>query len=143
MPTKVRGTASEVTEKWQRNMKGSTTDIKRGIERVTEAPTAAAARAEQKMRDNLVASVDSGKWRRGLERVTLEEWRQKAINKGLQRIPAGVEEARPKVEKFMTQLIPHIESGMATVASMPSATLEDSISRMTTFVRHMAGFERR
>ena len=143
MGTKVRGTASEVTEKWQRNMKGSTTDIKRGIERVTEAPTAAAARSEQKMRDNLVASVDSGKWRRGLERVTLEEWRQKAINKGLQRIPAGVEEARPKVEKFMTQLIPHIEAGMATVASMPSATLEDSISRMTTFVRHMAGFERR
>ncbi len=143
MGVKVRGTASEITGKWQRNMKNATTDIKRGIERVTESPTVAAARQETKMVDNLTAAVSNGKWRRGLERVSLEDWRSKALNKGLQRIPAGVDEAGKKVESFHSQLIPHIESGMQQVNSMPSTTLDDSINRMITFTRHMAGFERR
>ncbi len=143
MANKVRGSAAEVREKWQRNMKGATTDIKRGIERVTESPTVAAARQEQKMVDNLNASVVSGKWRRGLERVSVETWRQRALNKGLPRIAAGVEEAGKKVEDFHSQLIPHIEQGMSEVNNMPSATLEDSINRMNYFIRHMARFERR
>ena len=143
MSTKVRGTAGEITQKWQRNMKNATTDIKNGIMRVTESPTIAAARQETKMVDNLQAAVSSGKWRRGLERVTLEDWRTKALNKGLQRIPAGVDEAGTKVADFHSQLIPHIESGMQQVNSMPSTTLEDSINRATTFMRHMATFQRR
>jgi len=39
-------------------------------------------------------------------------------------------------------LLPYIDSGVNAVKKLPDVTLEDSITRMTTFVRHMAKFKR-
>jgi len=47
---------------------------------------------------------------------------------------------RLKVEKFYSQLLPHIDTVKGTVSKMPDLTLEDSINRMSTFVRGMAKF---
>ena len=138
-----RVTADEFVEKHARRLKGATEDMRRGIERVTTSPTAQAANKKDKMRSNINASIDSGKWERGLRRVSLEEWKSKMTNKGLGRVATGIDEAAPKVRAFAAEVLPFIDSLQATVQKLPDTTLEDNINRMTTFVRGMAKFQRK
>lgn len=132
--------AKEVTEKHARRLKGSIEDMRLGIEKVTVAPTIQAAAKQEKMKAKVVAAIDSGKWAAGLRAVSLEEWKSKITTKGLPRIASGIDGASAKVEKFYSQLLPHIDKTQADVKKLPDLTLEDSINRMSTFVRGMAKF---
>lgn len=136
-------TASEYREKHARRLKGATTDIQRGVERVVDSPMEKAASKQDKMREGIVKAIDSGKWARGLKRVSLEEWKSKMVNVGVGRIAAGIDAAADKVEAFAAELLPHIDSGRDKIKRMPDVTLDDSINRMVEFTRHMASFERR
>ena len=137
-----RVTPEEFADKYARRLKGSISDIKAGVERVTESPTEKAARKADKMKARLVESIDSGKWQAGLKRVTLDEWKDKMINKGLNRISAGVDASKGKVTEFASQLLPHIDAGVEKIKNMPDLTLEDSINRMSEFIRHMSKFRK-
>jgi len=138
-----RVTPDEFVEKHARRLKGAVDDIRRGVEKVTTAPTLQAAAKKDKMRAGISAAIDSGKWERGLKRVGLEEWKQKMVNKGLGRIATGVDEAAPKVRAFAAEVLPFIDTLQGAVQKMPDTTLEDNINRMTTFVRNMAKFQRK
>ena len=138
-----RVTPEEFADKYARRLKGAISDIKSGVERVNESPTEKAARKADKMKEHLIAAIDSGKWQNGLRRVTLDEWKDKMINKGLNRISAGVDASKGKVQDFASQLLPYIDEGVNKVKSMPDLTLEDSINRMSEFIRHMAKFRKK
>jgi len=135
-------TPDEFVEKHARRLKGATEDIRRGVERVTESPTIKAAAKQEKMKMNLNAALDSGKWAAGLKRVSLEEWKGKMIDKGIGRIAAGIDAAAPKVRSFAAELLPHIDTLQGQIKTMPDVSLEDNINRMTTFIRGMAKFKR-
>lgn len=135
-------TAEQFQEKHARRLKGAVEDMRRGVENVTEAPTLKAAAKKEKMKTNLMAALDNGKWERGLKRVSLEDWKGQMVNKGIGRVAAGIDGAADKVKAFATQLLPHVDAGQRDVRKMADTTLEDSINRMTTFTRHMAKFKR-
>ncbi len=141
MPVKVM--AEEYAEKHARRLKASVEDIRRGVERVTEAPTAKAAAKQDQMLANLNRAVQDGKWAAGLRRVTVEEWKAKTINKGLPRIAAGVDEAHDKVVAFATDLLAHEDGVLRKIETMPDLTLEDSINRASTWIREMSKFKRK
>lgn len=136
-------TPEQFREKHARRLKGSVEDMRRGVENVTEAPTAKAAKKVDKMRTNILAALDSGKWAKRLEAVTLDEWKSKMINKGIGRVAAGIDAAGPKIEKFAAELLPHIDKVRSETEKMPDTTLEDNINRMVHFVRGMSKFERK
>ena len=138
-----RVTPQQFQEKHANNLKASTTYIQQGIERVSESPTLKAAAKKDKMRAGILKSIDEGKWEAGLKRVTLEDWKTAAINKGVPRIAAGIDGAAAKVVEFASQLLPHIDTGVAQVNKMNDVTLEDNIQRMVTMTRHMAKFKRK
>jgi hypothetical protein len=138
-----RITPDEFVEKHARRLKVAVEDMRRGVERVSESPTVKAAAKKDKMRSNINAAIDSGKWERGLRRVTTEEWKQKMINKGLSRVATGIDEAAPKVRAFASELLPYEDSLKAQVDKMPDVTLEDSINRATFWMRGMAKFSRK
>lgn len=135
-------TASEFQEKHARRLKAAVEDVRKGIDRVTENPCEKAAGKQDKMLTNLTAAVTSGKWAAGLKRVSLEEWKKKARDIGVNRIAAGIDGAKAKVITFAEQLLPHIDRGQDKIKAMPDVTLDDNINRMTTFVRHMADLKR-
>jgi len=135
-------TPQEFQEKHARRLKGSVEDVRRGIDRVTESPTAKAAAKQDKMLTNLTASVNSGKWAAGLKRVSLEEWKKKTRDVGVNRIAAGIDAAASKVVAFAEDLLPHIERGQDKIKGMSDVTLDDNINRMTTFIRHMSEMKR-
>ena len=135
-------TPQEFQEKHARRLKASVEDVRRGIDRVTESPTAKAAAKQDKMLTNLTAAVNSGKWAQGLKRVSLEDWKKKTRDVGVNRIAAGIDAAASKVVAFAEDLLPHIERGQEKIKSMSDVTLDDNINRMTTFIRHMSELKR-
>ena len=137
-----RVTASQAAEKWARNLRASTTDVQQGVQGVTTAPTQQAAAKIDKMRQNFNAAIDDGKVSRGLGRVTLEQWKSAMIDKGIPRLGAGADAAKPKLANFMSEFLPHLDAGVATVARMPDMTLEDSVARAAAMIRHNANFKR-
>lgn len=135
-------TAAEFQEKHARRLKASVEDVRKGIDRVTENPCEKAAAKQDKMLTNLTAAVTGGKWALGLKRVSLEDWKKKARDIGVNRIAAGIDGAKEKTIAFAEQLLPHIDREKAKIAAMPDVTLDDNINRMTSFVRGMANFKR-
>ena len=135
-------TAVEFQEKHARRLKAAVEDVRKGIDRVTENPCEKAAAKQDKMLTNLTAAVSAGKWAAGLKRVSLEDWKSKARDIGVNRIAAGIDGAKTKVIAFAEQLLPHIDREKAKIAAMPDVTLDDNINRMTSFVRGMANFKR-
>lgn len=135
-------TAEECQEKHARRLKGATEDIRRGIDRVTENPCKLAAAKQDKMLANLTAAVNNGKWKAGLDRVTIEQWKDKAKNVGVNRIAAGIDAAKDKTTSFFDKLLPHVDAGRKLIANMADVTLDDNINRMTEYIRHMAKFKR-
>ena len=131
-------TAAEFADKWGRRLKASTEDMKRGAAKVTEAPSKAAIRAKEKMKAKLIASIEDGTWERQLGLVTLDDWQTAFIETGVGRVSGGVDKAGDKMTKFGEWLIPTVEAGQNKIKGMPDVTLDDSISRMVEFTRHMA-----
>jgi len=138
-----RLTAQEFQEKHARRLKGATEDIRRGIQRVSVSPTSQAAAKQEKMKSKLIARIDDGTWAKRLKAVSLEDWKKKADEVGVNRISAGIDAASQKVQDFAAQLLPAVDAAQAKIKGMPDVTLEDSISRMTTFTREMSKFKKR
>lgn len=137
-----RLTAQEFQDKHSRRLKAAVEDVRRGIDRVTESPTEKAAAKQDKMLTNLTAAVNSGKWSAGLKRVSLDDWKKKARDVGVNRIAAGIDAAKDKVVDFAAQLLPFIDRAQSEIQNMPDVTLDDNINRMNTFIRRMAQFRR-
>lgn len=135
-------TAAEIAEKWKRRTQAATTDMQRGIERVTEAPGQKAAAKQEKMKRRLTESIDSGKWAANVSKVSLSDWKAAAINKGVARVSAGVEASAPKMQQFMGELLPHIESGQQMLEQMPDVSDSDNEQRMIAWMRHMRKFNK-
>ena len=134
-----RVTPAEYVEKHARRLKGSLEDIRRGIARVSVSPTEQAALAKDRMQTNLDAAIDSGKWEEGLRRVSLQDWKEKTSNVGVNRIAAGIDAATTKNTAMATRLLAAVDAAADEVNAMPKGTLEDSIRRAETFMRRMHG----
>lgn len=134
--------ATEFQEKHARRLKASVEDVRKGIDRVTENPCDKAAAKQDKMLANLTRAVNEGKYAAGLKRVSLEEWKRKAKDIGVNRIAAGIDGAKEKVIAFAEVLLPHIDRGQEKIKAMPDVTLDDNINRMTAFIRHMSELKR-
>lgn len=141
MAKTVRVTPEAFVEKHNRRTKAALQDMRAGVERVTEAPGEKAAKSQAKMRANVVAAIDSGKWARRVASVTLDEWKDKMLKKGVDRVPAGLDAAAPKVRAFAEKLIPAQNRALAELDTMPNLTLEDGIARAVFWIRKMAELE--
>lgn len=138
MAKKVKLTPQEIADKQIRNVANNTEGIRKGIMAVTESPTAAAARNLSKMKANFNKAIDDGTVEAGLKKVTLSDWQDAAITKGVDRIVPGLEAARSKLESFHQKLSTHINSGLNTLDAMPKQTISDSKARMNAWFDHMS-----
>ena len=133
--------AAEFREKHARRLKGSTADIERGIQRVSVAPGKLAAAKADKMKAKIDEAITSGRWAKRVGAVSLSDWQDKAIKKGIPRIASGIDAAAAKVEAFASKLLPAVDAAVNKVKGMPDLTLEDSINRASAYMREMAKFK--
>ena len=139
----VRVTPEEYQEKHARRLKAAIEDMRKGVDRVSEAPGKAAAAKQSKMRERIVAAIDSGKWAKRVASVSLDEWKSAMKEKGLNRVAGGIDRAAPKVKAFAAELIAYENEGLKKLDTMPDVTLEDSINRATFWIRHMSKWIRK
>lgn len=138
----VKLTASEIAEKWRRHAEGAVADYKKGVEKVSVSPTEKAANKQEKMKANLMKAIDEGKWAKGLRSVSLEDWKKITAEKGSANYGTGVRIAESKMEDFMAEVLPHIESGQRVIEGMADITLADSKARAVAWIDHMSKFKR-
>jgi hypothetical protein len=88
-------------------------------------------------------AIEDGTWETWLKQYTLDRWKKDMNSKAIPRIPSGVDAAIDEMKSFGSQLLAHINAGLAEIEKMPDMTLEDSLARVDKFLRHMAKFKRK
>jgi len=136
--TKVKISASDISDKWSRRLKAAVPDITAGVDRVAEAPGALAAEKADKMRQRLIEALDAGIWQARVSAVPLATWKEVTKRKVTQRLAGGVDEARGKRQAFDRWLVDRLNAVLPESAAMPDLTLEDSINRVRALIEHMA-----
>lgn len=136
-----RVTPEQAANKWRDRLSGAGAEIQAGVMAVTESPGAAAARSADLWLQKVTASKP--KWVRRVSAVTLQDWQQAMVTKGLGRIQSGAQAAQPKVQSFMSEFLPYVDQGVAKVKAMPKGTVEAGIARAGAMIRHNAGFVRK
>lgn len=127
-----------IAQDWANRLASSTDKIKAGVQSVTVAPGQAAARQKQVYLQNVQAAAD--KWARNVASVSLSDWQNAMVNKGVQRVATGAQAAQDKFANFMGKLIPYIQSGQRQLPQR--GNLDQNIARMTQWVRYMSNFSR-
>lgn len=135
-------TPAEFADKQATRLKGAVEDIRKGVDRVKDSPTAKAAAKKDKYLSGISDAVSSGKWQRGLMAVNLTDWQESMKEKGLNRIASGIDGARPKVMAFAEKLNAFQDNLKKDIDKMPDNTREDRINKMTAWVRGMAKFSK-
>lgn len=132
--------ANAVAKDWAARLGASGTKIKEGVLSVTTAPTEAALRQVDQYVAGVQRAVTDGRYQAGLRSVSLQDWQQDMVTKGLPRIGQGAQAAIPKMESFLTKFLPHVDAGKQKLANMPRGSIDQNIARMVEMVRHNASF---
>lgn len=121
---------------WAQRLSASTQQITDGINAVSVAPGQAAARQKQVWVNNTAQAAN--KWAANTAAVTLSDWQNAAITKGVPRIATGATAAQPKMAQFMGKLLPYVASG---VGQLPArGDLNANIARMVAWTNYMSKF---
>lgn len=133
--------ATDVTAKWLRNIQAANQSIIDGVNNVQTAPGAAAAAKQALWLQRIQQSA--AKWAANVGAVTLADWKNAMLTKGVPRISQGAQANQDKVLKFMTQLLPYTDSVKQQIAQMPKGDLASGIARATAAITAMSKFSYR
>jgi hypothetical protein len=116
--------------RWQQSAGTAQTRYTEGIQSTQKDVTGLAVAAQQKMLTNVVDSIQSGRWARGLQKGGTPFWKQQSIAKA-NNFSTGIAAGVPAYQSAMQVWLPIIEATAAQVQSMPNNSFADSIARMT------------
>lgn len=133
MPLRVDPTTAGA--RWAQGLGGASQKITEGINRVTQAPGQKAANNKQGYINGVNSSVD--KWARNVARVSLGDWQQAFLNKGVPRVAQGAQASQQKFVDRITPVFQYMSQVLATVDAMPNTTPAERDQRMLTFVQNM------
>lgn len=129
-------TPAQVAANWAQRLGASGDKMTAGARAVTVAPGQLAARQKNVWLQNTQASAD--KWAKNTAAVPLQGWQDAFINKGVARVASGATNAQPKMEEFMTQLLPYQQNA---VSQLPArGTFEQNKNRAMQWMDKMHAF---
>jgi hypothetical protein len=131
----------DIATKWATRLGAATQQITQGVNAVTVNPAAKAAAASQQYLNGVNAAVASGKYQRGLGRVTLQSWQDAMLTKGLPRIATGATQAKPKFSAFMAKWMPYQQGLQQKLQQMPRGDLQTNIQRAVMAMEYNAAFK--
>ena len=137
----VKVNADQFYQLWRDHLNQAVDRIRIGVQNTTENPCEKAAAAADRWLARIQEAYNSGRWQENLRSVSLDQWKRAMLEKGVPRITQGTAGAEPVVKDFARKLIDHLNNVvLPEIERMPKVTLEDSINRVTTFIRLMSQF---
>lgn len=130
--------AQQWLAKWGTNLNASGQYIQAGVNRVQTAPGVTAAAASDRMLAGVTASIQNGTWQRNVSKVSLSDWQNAMIKKGIPRLAQGVTQAQSSKTGAITALLSAVDTATAAANALPKGGLEQGIARATTFMRAMS-----
>lgn len=103
-----------------------------GVQATQKDVVGLAIAAQPKMLASFQHAVNSGRWSRRLSEVGNAGWKAKTLAKA-SNYSTGIAAGADDFQRAMQTWLPIIQSAAASVQSMPRATFNDSIARMTAF----------
>lgn len=131
----------EFADKWRRRISAATEDVRRGVERVQTAPGERAAQNAEGMLNGVAEAVQSGRWARRVAGVSLSDWKNATLNKGVGRIATGAQQAEAKMARVAQELLPAVDAAAAEARQIPKRSIDDSVRRAEVFMRRMREFK--
>lgn len=141
MARQSRKTAQQVAQKWSQNLGAATNQMQAGVRGVTTSPTALAAANSQGYVAGVQRSVNEGKWQRKLQAVSLSQWQNAYVTKGIPRVQQAATQDQPKVQAAFGPLLDYVYNARDQINStMPRGTLSQNIARATAMMQAMSGY---
>lgn len=124
-------------EKWKRRLDAAGPDITNGVNRVTTAPGVAAAAASDRMLSGVTNAITSGVWARNVQKVSLNEWQQSMIKKGIPRMATGTSQAVATKGAKIDAVLSVVDAAAAAARALPKGGIEQSKARANAFIDYM------
>lgn len=123
----------QLAANWANNLAGATARMQAGAQAVTTPPGQAAAAQQGVWIANVTASAN--RWAQNVAAVTLPQWQQAYIQKGLPRVAGGAQAAQAG---FATTLGRIIAAEKTIVPGLPArGNLQANIARSAAFATQM------
>lgn len=129
-----------VLKKWQTNAGNAGESIKAGVNAVTSPPSQQAANAADLWQQQVSSQTAKDKFVQNLQKVTLQDWKNAMLDKGVSNYQNGIRGATQKMQRFLTAFLPVAAASSEQVKAMPKGTEADSIARMVQNMRNMKAF---
>lgn len=134
-------TPREIAEKWSNRASAAAGDYKKGVQGTTVNPMEEAVKSQDKMRNNFLEALDSGRWAENTLATSFEFWKRQTSEKGSQNYVTGIRAGMERQVAFQEAIAPHREQVRQSVRSLPNATKADREQRMITNARMMGEFK--
>lgn len=122
--------------KWKAGVQGSSEKFKAGVARPKRDPIQAALAHEDKMLANFQESVTSGRWRDNLSAVSMSQWQQAMIARGLPAMLNNLAEKAKAQEEFGRRWGPYLDQIKDELANMPTNTVADKMAKIQRNMEH-------
>lgn len=137
-----RLTVAQVVQRWQDRGAASGDTVKAGVNAVTESPMEKAAARKDAWLAGVQRAAQSGKYENNLRAVSLQDWKNAMLNKGIPNMQNGYTNGKAKFQRFMSEWLPYAQQISQAVKAMPKGTLQQGIDRATAAIKMAADFRR-
>lgn len=128
------------TQKWKQNLSAAGPAMQAGIQAVTVSPTEQAAAAVDRQVAGVQAAAASGKTAARLRRVSLSQWQQAAISKGVPRLATGAAAGASKYQDFANRFYPVMQSASDQAKALPKGGIENALARIRVVLQAAKSF---
>lgn len=125
----VKATAAAASEAWQNGFAGAATKYTAGINAVQVAPGQLAAAQKNLYVANVQAQANV--WASRVAAVDINTWKAQATGVGAQRLATGATKGAPKVQAFMTNFLPALQTIVQGLG--PRGSFEQNLQRFNSY----------
>lgn len=126
-------------QNWVTGLGSAGQKIQHGVQSVSEAPGVKAARNAGGYLNGVQGAVQ--KWQRKVAAVSLGDWQQAMLTKGVPRVAQGAQAGQAKFAASITPLFQYMSSGLSQIDNMPNDTPAARDSRMLAWVNYMRNYQ--
>lgn len=113
-----------------------------GVNAVTQNPASKAISRRSKWVQAMANPEVHDRWQAGLEKVTLQDWKNAAANVGAQRFSQSADKAQSNYQTFANDFFPFLENVKSQLDAMPDVTQEERIQKAVAAMRMIGAYNR-